>query len=140
MHTGETVSATEHILALRKYPRKPSYMLAALEDVYAHFGHIPEAAKTVIREYFAIRRLPKHMEEALFHASPMDRRTVRVCAGPLCIQAGSDKLATELASLPGITVERQYCMGVCHSAPAAKIGIQTVSEASFAKIRRLAFS
>jgi NADH:ubiquinone oxidoreductase subunit E len=134
MHASETISATEHILALRKYPRKPAYALAALEDVYAHFGQIPEDSQAVIRAYFSINELPGALRDTLFHEMATNQSTVKVCTGPLCIQKGSDQLAGELLTISGIAVERQHCMGACHLAPNVKVGDELISEASFSKI------
>ncbi len=145
MHTGETISTservlTENILALRKYPRIASYALAGLEDVYAQLGCIPEISKAVIREYFNVASFPDDISESLFHATPTNTQIVRICAGPLCIQADSDKLATKLidtyTTFPGIAIERQHCMGACHSAPVAKMNGTLLLKASFEKIQQ----
>jgi len=136
MHSSETVSATEHILALRNYPRKPAYIPAALEDVFVRFGSIPEASEAVIRNYFGVQDLPIQQMEPLFHSIDLQQQVVKVCEGPLCVQAGSNQLADELAALAGICIERQHCMGVCHATPAVKIGDTVIAEASVVKVRQ----
>jgi len=135
MQTHETVSATEHILTLRNYPRKPAYLLAALEDVYARFGHIPEASIPLLRDYFGTSELPGTLLDDLFHSDLDGRPVVKICEGPLCVQAGSNRLAEAVAAAGNIRVERRFCMGTCHSAPAAEIQGQIVAPASLERVR-----
>lgn len=137
MQSNEIVSTTEHILTLRNYPRKPAYFLAALEDVHARFGHLPEASISLLLGYFGADSLPEEMLESLFHHDADDRLVVKVCEGPLCVQAGSDKLAESLTELGNITVERHCCIGACHSAPAVEVKGRTIAPASLERVREL---
>jgi len=138
MHSSESVSATEHILALRDYPRKPAYFLAVLEDIFANLGFIPEASKTIIQHYFMLPEWPDHLVEKLFHdTSNPASRTIMICEGPCCKQAGADQLAEELHAVPGIHVKRRHCMGSCKKGPAAMVGNRLISDASANKIKQL---
>jgi len=138
MHPSEPVLATEHILALRDYPRKPAYFLAALEDVFADLGHIPEASKAIIQHYFMLPEWPDHLVERLFHnTSTMEVKTIMVCEGPCCKQAGADQLAEELQAISSINVERRHCMGSCKNGPAVMVGNSLISGASMSKIKPL---
>jgi NADH:ubiquinone oxidoreductase subunit E len=135
MQTSDIVSATEHIFALRNYPRKQAYLLAAIEDIARHFGSIPKQAEPLILEYFAVETLPKELMDQLIHKHVDSKQVIEVCSGPLCFKAGSDQLATELAdTLTGAIIERRHCMGNCHQPPTVKIGERLISNASSAEV------
>jgi len=141
MQPSETISATEHILALRDYPRKPAYFFAALEDVFANLGHIPDVSKALIQSYFMLPEWPDHLVEKLFHnTSATQSQTITVCEGPCCREAGSDQLVENLKRKFDIPIERRHCMGNCHQPPAASVNGETISVASPAKIRHLLHS
>lgn len=130
----DAVSATEHILSERNYPRQPAYLLAALEDVSTHFGKIPAASKALLLEYFGVDRLPEGIEETLPHRHAGSGSAIAVCAGPFCTREGNDEMAAALSTRPGITVERSHCMGFCNSAPCVRVGESTVTEATLEKV------
>ena len=135
MQSSETVAATEHILALRNYPRKPAYLAAALEDLFTHFGRIPDASKAVLSDYFNIDRWPDHLIDSLFHATTKKRKTIKVCNGPCCHEVGSDQLAEQLKRELGRTIDRQHCMGRCQNIPVAMVGGEVIPNATLAKVR-----
>ena len=137
MQPRETVAATEHILALRNYPRKPAYLTAALEDLFNHFGQIPDASKAVLSDYFHIGQWPDDLINSLFHAAPAHTEKVKVCEGPFCREAGGDRLAETLKRELHHSIERHHCMGSCQRAPAAMIGDEVIAHATPAKIREL---
>ena len=137
MQPRETIAATEHILALRNYPRKPAYLVAALEDLFSHFGQIPEASKAVLSDHFNIDVWPDHLIHSLFHVSTEKRKIIKVCNGPCCGEAGSDQLAEQLKRELGRTIDRQHCMGSCQNVPVAMIGDEMIPNATLAKVRAL---
>lgn len=128
MQNDNIITATEHILSQRNYPRQPSYLPAAIEDIHARFGQIPTASREVLREYFGVAELPEGLIESLFHKHTETVHSVTVCAGPICVQAGSDALATAVEG--SAAVERSYCMGNCHVAPCAKVGKKFIAPAT----------
>ena len=130
MQPGDICSATERILKLRNYPRKKTYFLAALEDLQAHFGFLPEAAAAMAAGYFG-RELNADSElSILFHSGPDNPDAVRICTGPLCSRAGSGDLITTLEAAPDITVETSHCMGACDRPPAAVLNGEIISQVS----------
>jgi len=130
MQTGDICSATERILKLHNYPRKKTYFPAALEDLQAHFGFLPEAAAAIAAGYFG-RELNIDSElSTLFHSGPDNPDAVRVCTGPLCSRAGSGDLITTLEAASDITVEASHCLGGCDQAPVAVLNGETVSQVS----------
>lgn len=130
----DTITATEHILSHRNYPRRPAFLLAALEDVAVQFGGIPPESKPVILEYFGVEKLPDGIEETLLRKRAPDERAITVCAGPICVRQGSDNLAAELSAHTGVSIERQHCMGHCDSAPCVKVADNTITSATSAKV------
>lgn len=135
MQTKDAIATTEHILKLRNYPRRSAYLLAALEDVAAELGEVPEDAKQLLLDHFGLASIPAEIAEALHHRHGDPARTVVVCAGPICVQAGSDGIAAGLCEEKRITVERQHCMGGCGCAPCARIGEALIAPATVEKIR-----
>jgi NADH:ubiquinone oxidoreductase subunit E len=134
MQTGDICSTTERILKLRNYPRKQSYLLAALEDLQAHFGFLPEASATIAAGYFGQELNFDSELSALFHSNPDNPDAVRICTGPLCSRAGSGDLITTLEAAPNIAIEASHCLGVCNMAPAAVLNGETISRVSADKI------
>jgi NADH:ubiquinone oxidoreductase subunit E len=134
MQTGDICSATERILKLRNYPCKQPYLLAALEDLQAHFGFLPQAAVAIVANHFGQEPDFDSELSALFHSMPDNPHAVKICAGPLCSRAGSDDLITTLEAAPNIAIEASYCLGVCNRAPAAVLNGETISRASADKI------
>ncbi len=135
MHNSEIISATDHILTLRNYPRKTTFLFAALEDVYERFGAIPEAAKERILEYFSLSVMPDRVPMSLFEETKHGDANITLCNGPFCQHAGAESLLGELRSLPGIIIQRQHCMGVCRTPPVAKVGKRLITNASISKVR-----
>jgi len=134
MYNGDATPATEQILRLRNYPRQPEYLLAALEDVAAHFGEIPEAARNALFDYFGIDGFPDEISATLFHQHIVSAKRVTVCAGPICRREGSDLLADKLSSETDLVVERQHCMGACDQAPCAIANGNSIPSATPASI------
>ncbi|MCF7822121.1 MAG: NAD(P)H-dependent oxidoreductase subunit E, partial [Mariprofundaceae bacterium] len=127
-------SATERILKLRNYPRKQPYLLAALEDLQAHFGFLPDAAVAIAATRFG--RVPDFDCElsTLFHFRPDNPHAARICTGPLCSKAGSSTLITALEATPDVAIEASHCLGICNQAPAAVLNGEVIPRASVEKI------
>jgi len=134
MQTDDICSATERILKLRNYPREQAYLLAMLEDLQAHFGFLPEAATTIVLNYFGQKLNFDSELSLLFHGNPDDPCAVKICTGPLCSKAGSSGLITALKAEPNLAIEASHCLGSCNLAPAALLNGETVSQASADKI------
>jgi len=134
MQTGDICSATERILKLRNYPCKQPYLLAALEDLQAHFGFLPQAVVAMVESHFGQKLGLDSEFSVLFHSRPDNPHAVKICTGPLCSRAGSGDLITTLEAAPDIAIEASHCLGVCSRAPAAVLNGETISRASADKI------
>jgi len=133
----DTHTTTEHILATRNYPRKPAYLVAALEDVFAQCREIPDSSIPTLTTYFKLQTWPHELVETLFHASNTGKTSIMVCEGPCCKKAGSDCLADELKTTLKLPIGRRHCMGSCDHAPAVMINSTVVENASLERIREL---
>lgn len=130
MQREDTVTATEHILKLRNYPRQPAYLLAALEDVATRLGSVPDSAKELLLDYFGIGEIPDEIASALDHRHGNAAETLTICAGPICSQTGSNELAALFEEAESVNVERQHCMGACDRAPCARADGKLIAPAS----------
>ena len=134
MQTGDIRAATERILKLRNYPRKQTYVLAALEDLQAHFGSLPEEAVVIVLQYFDQKFNVDNELSDLFHAHPDNPYAVKVCTGPLCCKAGSVEMISRLEATADITIKKSHCLGSCSQAPVAMVNQETVFNATTDKI------
>jgi NADH:ubiquinone oxidoreductase subunit E len=137
MQTDDTHTATEHILATRNYPRKPAYLVAALEDIFAQCGSIPDDSIPRLNAYFGLDTWPQQLVDQLFRAKPTAKVNILVCEGPCCRKAGSDHLADELKTTLKQPIGRRHCMGSCDHAPVAMIDSTIVENASPKRIKEL---
>ena len=134
MQPSDIRLATERILKLRNYPRKQAYLLAALEDLQAHFDALPEEAISTVLSYFGLKPELDSELSTLFHGKPSNPHSVRICTGPLCCQAGSRNLITALKASSDIITDESHCLGGCHHPPTARLNGKIISNASVDKI------
>src|SRR5262249_44343742 len=104
----------------------------ALQDT---FGCVPEAAGPLGAEALNLSRAEIHGTGTFYHGfkkEPRGRRVLKVCCGESCQAAGGDALAPrapqKLRVERGgtrrdnrVTLEPVYCLGLCHSPPAAML-------------------
>jgi len=137
MQTDDICSATERILKLRNYPRKQPYLLAAAEDLHAHFGFLPKEAIAIIENHFDQSLNLGHELSTLFHTHADASNAIRICAGPFCSKAGSHGITSALKATRGITIEESFCLGGCSQAPVAAINGEIIPKASISKLVNL---
>ncbi len=135
MQTGDIRAATERILKLRNYPRKQTYVLAALEDLQAHFGSLPKEALLATLQYFDQEFDVDNELSTLFHTHPDDSSALKICTGPLCNRAGSIEMIATLEADENIAIEKSHCLGGCSRAPVAVINHETIFSATTDIIR-----
>jgi formate dehydrogenase subunit gamma len=109
--------------------------LPILHALQAAFGHIPEAAVTMVAAALNLSRAEVHGVVTFYHdfrRAPPGRHVLRLCRAEACQAAGGDSLAeSALAKLAiamgdttadgGVTLEPVYCLGLCATAPAAML-------------------
>lgn len=114
-----------HDLLVGRYPATPAYLLAALEDVQAEMGWVPDGLARDLATAFGAA--PAQLESLLsmpgvFRIAPMPPRTIGVCMGAVCAAHGGEVLLEQLrqkAEGTDLCVERVYCQGGCEAPPVA---------------------
>lgn len=99
------------------------------------FGCVPEAAVPLIAEALNLSRAEIHGSVTFYHdfrKAPAGRRVLKLCRAESCQAAGGDALAARAEAKLGVamgettvdnrvTLEPVYCLGLCHSSPAAML-------------------
>jgi formate dehydrogenase subunit gamma len=107
-------------------------ILHALQDV---FGCVPLDAEPLIASALNISRAEVHGTVTFYHdyrREPPGRRTLKLCLAESCQAAGGravekrckEKLGVEMGETTidrRVTLEPVYCLGLCHSSPAAML-------------------
>ncbi len=107
-------------------------ILHALQEV---FGCVPLDAEPLIASALNISRAEVHGTVTFYHdyrREPPGRRTLKLCLAESCQAAGGravekrckEKLGVEMGETTvdrRVTLEPVYCLGLCHSSPAAML-------------------
>ena len=107
-------------------------ILHALQEV---FGCVPLDAEPLIASALNISRAEVHGTVTFYHdyrREPPGRRTLKLCLAESCQAAGGravekrckEKLGIEMGETTidrRVTLEPVYCLGLCHSSPAAML-------------------
>ncbi len=107
-------------------------ILHALQET---FGCVPEAAVPLVAEALNLSRAEIHGTVTFYHdfrKQPPGRRVLKLCRAESCQAAGGDALAVRAEEKLGVamgettldnrvTLEPVYCLGLCHSSPAAML-------------------
>jgi formate dehydrogenase subunit gamma len=110
-------------------------MLPILHDLQDEFGYIDERAVPLIAEALNISKAETLGVISFYHdfrRSPADGRVLKLCRAESCQAAGGDALAARAQEKLGVemggttadarvTLEAVYCLGLCHSSPAAML-------------------
>jgi len=97
------------------------------------FGFVPEEAIPMVAEALNLSRAEMYGTVSFYHdfrKEPPGRRVLKLCRAESCQAAGGDALAARAEEKLGIkfgettadarvTLEPVYCLGLCHSSPAA---------------------
>lgn len=107
-------------------------ILHALQET---FGCVPEAAVPLVADALNLSRAEIHGTVTFYHdfrKEPPGRRVLKLCRAESCQAAGGDALAARAEAKLGVemggttidrrvTLEAVYCLGLCHSSPAAML-------------------
>ena len=110
-------------------------MLPILHDLQETFGYIPDQAKQLIADALNLSRAEVHGVVTFYHdfrEAPAGRHVLKLCQAEACQSCGCDALAARAEAALGIklgetsadgriTLELVYCLGLCTTAPSAKI-------------------
>jgi formate dehydrogenase subunit gamma len=109
--------------------------LPILHALQRTFGHIPEAAVTMVAQALNLSRAEVHGVVTFYHdfrREPPGRHVLPLCRAEACQAAGANALAADaqakLAVPTGgtapdgsVTLERVYCLGLCATAPSGML-------------------
>lgn len=128
-----TVERASEIIAERAHME--GAVLPILHEMQETFGCVPEAAVPLIAEALNLSRAEIHGTVTFYHdfrKEPPGRRVLKLCRAESCQAAGGDRLASRAEQKLGVemggttadarvTLEPVYCLGLCHSSPAAML-------------------
>ena len=109
--------------------------LPILHGLQETFGCVPEAAIPMVAEALNLSRAEMYGTVTFYHdfrKEPPGRRVLKLCRAESCQAAGGDALAARAEAKLGVemggttadarvTLEAVYCLGLCHSSPAAML-------------------
>jgi formate dehydrogenase subunit gamma len=109
--------------------------LPVLHALQETFGCVPKDAVPLIAEALNLSRAEIHGTITFYHdfrKEPPGRRVLKLCRAESCQAAGGDALAARAEEKLGVgmgettpdrrvTLEPVYCLGLCHSSPAAML-------------------
>ena len=109
--------------------------LPILHALQHAFGCIPEPAIPMVAEALNLSRAEVYGTVTFYHdfrKEPPGRRVLKLCRAESCQAAGGDALAARAEAKLGVkmgettldkrvTLEAVYCLGLCHSSPAAML-------------------
>ena len=122
------------LIALHR--QQPGGLLPLLHAVQDAIGHVPPDAVPVIAAGFNLSRAEVHGVVSYYHffrSTVPGRQVVQLCRAEACQACGADTLLAEAEALLGcaigstradgaVTLESVYCLGLCASSPALRIG------------------
>jgi formate dehydrogenase subunit gamma len=128
-----TVERASEIIAGRAHME--GAVLPILHEMQETFGCVPEAAVPLIAEALNLSRAEIHGTVTFYHdfrKEPPGLRVLKLCRAESCQAAGGDALASRAEEKLGVemggttadarvTLEPVYCLGLCHSSPAAML-------------------
>lgn len=124
----------EEIIA--RHRSRPGPLLPILHDVQQEFGYVPGPAIAMVAHALNLSRAEVWGTFTFYHDfrdAPAGNYVLRVCQAESCQAAGGDRLLQQVEQRLGIkcgdttddgrvTLESVYCLGLCHSSPAAMLG------------------
>lgn len=123
-------------------------ILHALQET---FGCVPDEAVPLVAEALNLSRAEIHGTVTFYHdfrKEPAGRRVLKLCRAESCQAAGGDALVARAEEKLGIamgettldrrvTLEPVYCLGLCHSSPAAMLDKHVFGMLDEAKLDQL---
>jgi formate dehydrogenase subunit gamma len=120
---------------IARYRHVEGATLPILHALQEAFGCVPEDAVPLVAEALNLSRAEVHGTVTFYHdfrKEPPGRRVLKLCRAESCQAAGGDALAARAKQKLGVamgettldrrvTLEPVYCLGLCHSSPAAML-------------------
>jgi formate dehydrogenase subunit gamma len=136
---------------IARYRHLEGATLPILHALQETFGCVPEDAVPLVAEALNLSRAEIHGTVTFYHdfrKEPAGRRVLKLCRAESCQAAGGDALAARAEEKLGVTMgettldrrvtlEPVYCLGLCHSSPAAMLDKHVFGMLDEAKIDAL---
>jgi len=121
---------------IARHASRPGPLMPILHDLQHQFGYVPESAIPMIADALNLSRAEVWGTFTFYHdfrEAPAGKRVLKLCRSEACQAVGGDRLAAraerqlriacgETTGDGRTTLEAVYCLGLCHSAPAAMLG------------------
>lgn len=123
----QVLAQLENIMKQRGYPRRQRYVLAALEDIQACLGCVPDEVLEPLTEYFAtdISFIQTWLNLTdVFRTRPVPAHALKVCRGPRCDSRGASEIIEHLSAAARkkkIAVVTYPCLGACDQSPVVQL-------------------
>ena len=112
---------------LADFAPEQAALLPICQEVQAAFGCVDAAAEAAIARYLNLSRAEVHGVVSFYHdftpeADP--RPCVELCRAEACQARGVEALVAAAQAAAGnrVRVKTVYCLGLCSSGPAARVG------------------
>ncbi len=140
MSRYEPWSAARASAIIAREQHRPGAVLPILHGLQAVFGCVPEAAVPMVAEALNLSRAEVWGAFTFYHdfrKAPPGRHVLKICRAESCQAAGGEALAARAEERLGVkfgettadarvTLEPVYCLGLCHSSPAAVLDDERV--------------
>jgi formate dehydrogenase beta subunit len=135
----ETAALTQVQDLLGDEPRRRDLLIEYLHKIQDAFGHLSAAHLVALAretglshtEVFEVASFYHHFDVVREPDTAPAALTVRVCDSVTCEMFGADELVERLGNTVGddVRVQRVPCVGRCHGAPVAVVGMHTIDHA-----------
>ncbi|WP_273249612.1 formate dehydrogenase subunit gamma [Sediminimonas qiaohouensis] len=133
---------------IERHLQQEGPLLPILHSLQEAFGHIPQAAASLIADALNITRAEVHGVVSFYHDFrdvPAGRHVVKICRAEACQSMGGAALADAALERLGvawhgttadgaITIEPVYCLGLCACGPAAMVDGELVGRVDAARL------
>ena len=151
MPRSEPWNAERASKIIARYRHLKGAGLPILHALQETFGCVPDEAVPLVAEALNLSRAEIHGTVTFYHdfrKEPAGRRVLKLCRAESCQAAGGDALAARAEEKLGVamgettldrrvTLEPVYCLGLCHSSPAAMLDKHVFGMLDEAKLDQL---
>jgi len=123
------MSTKEHKIGeiVAEHHRREGALLPVLHAVQAEFGCVDADSEALVAKGLNLSRADVHGVVSFyhdFHEAPDLRPVVQVCRAEACKARGVEEIIGQATAAAGERVKLQtvYCLGLCSSGPAARVG------------------
>jgi formate dehydrogenase subunit gamma len=110
-----------------EHHRREGPLLPILHDVQAEFGCVDGESEALVAKALNLSRADVHGVVSFYHDfthQPELRPVVQVCRAEACKARGVEQIIDQATAAAGdrVKVQTVYCLGLCSSGPAARVG------------------